>query len=279
MEQIKPEKIDNKAPELTKEILAEEFDSSISEEGFENNVTVATGKEKALKDIQSAKEIPKKEYEEIKTMADFIKILEDKLATTGDVQEKNAIAYSLLRVKNIFAELKIKPEKFKIGVIENGKWGAYNKNSQELRAAPELLELIKDCKMDMNIMGISFKEAEIEKSGVADTGFQQLMIEKSGVNSGEYHKKERGLTKRIFGVEKNVLDLIDKPKEFADYFLEKEIEKRLKQGRKIKAKDLAPYLLAQFKKGAPKLYKKLQASGYDFRKRVKEIISRLKSNK
>ena len=276
MDQIKPEKID-KIPELTKEIPDAEFNNPIPEKSFENDVVAE--EKKALENIQSAKEIPKKEYEQIKTMADFIKILEDRLVATEDTQKRNAIAYNLLRIKSAFVGLKIKPEKFKIGATEDDKLSVYNKSVQEFRVAPELLELIEDCKLDAKVMGISFKEAEIEKSGVADTGFQQLMIEKSGVNSGEYHKKERSLAKRIFGVEENVLDLIDKPKEFADFFLEKEIEKRLKQGRDMKAKDLAPYLLAQFKKSAPKLYKKLQASGYDFRKRVKEIISRLKSNK
>ncbi|MCK5510152.1 hypothetical protein KAI65_01225 [Candidatus Parcubacteria bacterium] len=276
--EIKSEKISNKTPELIKKIPVEEFDDPVYQKNFKNNDIAK--EEKVLKDIQSAKEIPEKEYEQIKTMADFIKMLEDRLTIAEDVQEKNAIAYNLLRVKNAFVELKIKPEKFKIGITEDGKWSAYNKNVQEFRVSKELLESVEDCRVDAKEMKISFKEAELGKDGVADTGFQQLIIEKSGVNSGEYHKEEKWGVKRIFCKwgEKNVLDLIDKPKEFADFFLKKEIEKRLKQARKIKSKDLASYLSKQFEKGAPKLYQKLKASNYDFCTRTKEIILSLEKN-
>ncbi|MCK4540303.1 hypothetical protein KAU09_04075 [Candidatus Parcubacteria bacterium] len=277
MEEIKPEKINNQAPELAKKIPDVEIDNQISEKSFGNNIRT---EKKVLEDIRSAKEIPEKEYEQIKTMADFIRVLEDRLAATEDAQEKNAIAYNLLRVQSAFVGLKVKPAKFKIGIAKDGKLSVYNKNVQEFRVSPELLESIEDCKLDAKTMGISFKEAEIEKSGILDTGFQQLMIEKSGINSGEYHKEERWSVKRIFGKwgEKNVLDLVKEPKKLADYFLEKEIEKRLKQARKIEAKELAPYLSDQFKKGAPKLHEKLRKSGYGFRGRVKEIILNLENN-
>lgn len=231
--------------------------------------------EKAREDINNAKEIIEKEYADIKSMVDFIEYLESKLELSEDSQEKKAIAISLLRIKSALAGLKIEPEKLKIGVTSDGKWSVYNKNASEFRVSEEMIEAVDDCRLSATEMNVSFREAMLEEKGINDVGLQQLQIEKLGINSGEYHKKERWSVKRIFGKwgEKNILEKAMDPKELADYFLEKEVAKRLNLGRKIKANDLAPYLTERFKKAAPKAYKKLIQSGYVFRASVEDFIS------
>lgn len=230
---------------------------------------------KTVEEIKNTPEVLEKEYAEIKTMADFIEYLKAGLLAAKDEQEKKALAISLLRLKSAFTGLRKKPDQYKIGVTAKGEWSVYKKNAREFRVSPEILSAVQDCRISAKEMNIAFREAELEEKGVADTGFQQLLIEnKFQGNTGEYHKKEKWSAKRIFGKSEDTLDRVMDAKALADYFLEKEVQKRLDQGREIKARELAAYLSPRFKKGAPEVFKKLMRQNYSFREQIQAILDK-----
>ena len=90
MEQVKEQENIIKSQEPIKETVIN--DDIANERKKESQGNENTTEKDILKDIKNSKEIPEKEYEQIKTMADFIKVLEDRLAIAEDAQEKNAIA-------------------------------------------------------------------------------------------------------------------------------------------------------------------------------------------
>lgn len=247
---------------------------------LDDNAQTELAKTEILEEIKSAKEIPEIRQEKINTVADFVKELEESLSNMDDEKERIEIAYHIARINGALRMADTKAEKIRIGALKDGRLSVYDRNQQTIKVDEDLLENIADYG---KVMGLAVKEAEMEKGGILDVGFQQLVIAKSGISSGEYHKKEKWSVARIFGKwgQTDVLDLysIKTPKKLADYFLEKEIDQRLKKGRKLKAEEIAPYLEKQFKLGAPILYKKLMQAGYGFRGRAREIIARFANAK
>ena len=270
MEQREELKIIEKSQEAGEEAVV---NNDITHEKIQENKD--TTEEDILEDIKNSKEIPEEKQENIKTVADFINSLEKRLLNIEDEEEKIKIAYHLVRIKGAFNKAGVKPYKFNIGATKDGSWSMYDKAGNSFKVDPELIE---NSKVDQNLLGIVIKEAEEEKKGFPDIGFQQLAIK--GVK--EYHKEERESAFRIFAKwnKDKVLNLynIKAPEKLADYFLEKEVEKRFRKNPKINSSQLGKYLRAIFKKGAPELYKKLQANGYGFRTRTKEIILNLEKN-
>jgi len=277
MEQAEELKIREKSQKSSEEtVVNDDITHEKKQEEIQENKDIT--EENILKDIKDSKKIPEEKQENIKTVADFINNFEECLLNTEDEEEKIKIAYHLVRIKGAFNKAGVKPDKFNIGATKNGSWSMYDKAGNSFKIDPELIE---NSKVDQNLLSIVLNEAEEEKKGFPDIGFQQLAIKKS-VGAREYHKKERERAFRTFVKwdKDKVLNLynIKAPEKLADYFLKKEVEKRFRKNSKINSSQLGKYLRAIFKKGAPELYKKLQANGYGFRTRTKEIISNLGKN-
>lgn len=263
----------SETPETTKSLEPEPAGAYQTEAGAKEMPAKKIAE--TVAEIKNTPEVLEKEYAEIKTMADFIEYLKAGLLAAKDEQEKKALAISLLRLKSAFTGLRKKPDQYKIGVTAKGEWSVYKKNAREFRVSPEILSAVQDCRISAKEMNIAFREAELEEKGVADTGFQQLLIEnKFQGNTGEYHKKEKWSAKRIFGKSEDTLDRVMDAKALADYFLEKEVQKRLDQGRDIKARELAADLSPRFKKGAPEAFKKLMRQNYSFREQIQNILDK-----
>ena len=277
MEQAEESKIREKSQEPVKET---EFNDDVvhekKQEESPKNEDVT--EENILKDIKYSKEIPEEKQENIRTVADFINNLKECLLNTEDEEEKTKIAYHLVRIKGAFNKAGVRPDKFNIGATKDGSWSMYDKAGNSFKVDPELIE---NSKIDQGLLGIVLEEAKAEKQGFADIGFQQLAMKKL-IGASEYHKDKRESALRVFPQwrKDKVLNLynIKSPEKLADYFLQKEVEKRFRKNSKINSSQLGKYLRAIFKKGAPELYKKLQANGYGFRARTKEIILSLEKN-
>ena len=277
MEQREELKIREKSQEPGKEaVVNNDITHEKKQAEIQGNKDIA--KKDILKDIENSKEVPEEKQENIKTVADFINNLEECLLNTEDEEEKTKIAYHLVRIKGAFNKAGVKLDKFNIGVTEDGRWSMYDKAGNSFKIDPELIE---NSKVDQNLLSIVLEEAEAEKKGFSDIGFQQLAIKKL-IGANEHHKEERDSAFRVFVKwdKDKVLNLynIKSPEKLADYFLEKEVEKRFRKNSKINSSQLGKYLRVIFKKGAPELYKKLQANGYGFRTRTKEIILSLEKN-
>ena len=182
-------------------------------------------KKDVLEDIENSKKVPEEKQENIKTVADFINNLEERLLNTEDEEEKTKIAYHLVRIKGAFNKAGVRLDKFNIGATEDGRWSMYDKAGNSFKVDPDLIE---NSKIDQNLLGIVLEEAEAEKKGFADIGFQQLAMKKL-IGAREYHKDKRESALRVFPQwrKDKVLNLynIKAPEKLADYFLKKEVEK------------------------------------------------------
>ncbi|MCK5319853.1 hypothetical protein KAJ61_00505 [Candidatus Parcubacteria bacterium] len=277
MEQAEELKIREKSQEPVKEMaLNDDIAHEKKQEESPKNKDIT--EKNILEGIKNSKKIHEEKQENIRTVADFINNLEECLLNTEDEEEKTKIAYHLVRIKGAFNKSGVKPDKFNIGATKDGSWSMYDKAGNSFKIDPNLIE---NSKVDQNLLGIVLEEAEEEKKGFSDIGFQQLAIKKL-IGAREYHKDKRESALRVFPQwrKDKVLNLynIKAPEKLADYFLEKEVEKRFRKNSKINSSQLGKYLRVIFKKGAPELYKKLQANGYRFSTRTKEIISSLEKN-
>jgi len=267
-------KTGEKKDQLSSPEVLEELEAPITDMFLEN------GKEgdiaEAEEDIKNSPE--KQEGREIKTVADFLEILEDEileLEEKGDEEDGIKLAYHLIKIKGALRQAKIKPEKLSLMSLNNDEMVDYDRSKRKLKVRRDILE---DLGRDLQFLKTVFTELQFEKNqDIRDTGFQLLLAKKKMSINKEVGKKERQATEGTFdnlGISK-ALDLYNfkNPEKLADYFLEKEVTKRLKSGRKIKPFQLAIYLYRVFKKGAPELYKELRKKKYDWRTKTKELIT------
>jgi len=272
------EEIDQLSPPAS----LEELEAPTSDMFLENGETTNT-KEDITEIVQEIKDSPEKqEQQEIKNVAEFLEVLEDRIVQCKedeDSEEEMKLAFHLIKIKGALRQAKLRPEKLNLMSSNNNKMVDYNKSKNKLKVREDILE---DLERDQKFLATIFSEIQFEKKeNNKDTGFQLLALKKKMPINMEINKKERQATERIFdelGMN-TALKLYDfkHPEKLADYFLEKEVEKRLKERKKInKAKSIlvAIYLSSLFKKGAPELYDRLGDKNYAWRSKVWELIQK-----
>ena len=146
MEQREELKIIEKSQEPDKEAV---INDDITHEKIQENKDIT--EEDILEDIENSKEIPEEKQENIKTVADFINNLEERLLNTEDEEEKTKIAYHLVRIKGAFNKAGVKLDKFNIGATKDGSWSMYDKAGNSFKIDPDLIE---NSKVDQNLLGI-----------------------------------------------------------------------------------------------------------------------------
>lgn len=270
-----------KAPEALEKLKAPSSDMFL-EEGEKNPPEQQTEVEETIKDINNSPE--KHEQKEIKNVAEFLEVLEDRIMQCkedGDNEEKMKLAFHLIKVKGSLRQAKLRPEKLSLMALSSDELTKYDRTKNKLKVRKDILD---DLKRDQQFLATIFSEIRLGSEGTRDIGFQLLAIKKKMPINKEIDKKERQATERTFdnlGINK-ALNLYDfrNPEKLADYFLEKEVVKRLEERKKInkpKSILMAVYLSALFKKGAPELHKKLREGEYAWQSKVWGLIQKNQS--
>jgi len=228
-------------------------------------------------DIRNTPEKEQYEQKEIKTVAEFLEVLENEIMESDDEKEKKELAFHLIKIKGALRQAGLKAKKLSLMSLNNEEMIDYDRFKKKIKVRRDILD---DFSRNQQFFATIFSEIKLEKDkDIRDTGFQLLTIKKKMNINKEVSKKERQATIRTFdnlGID-TALKLYDfaNPEELANYFLEKEVKKRLEERGKInKAKSIliAVYLSRLFKKGAPELYKKLKEKKYAWRAKVWELV-------
>jgi hypothetical protein len=230
--------------------------------------------DKTRKDINSSSE--KQEQKKIKNTAEFLEVLEDKILQCEDGKDdekKMKLSFHLIKIKGALRQAGLKPEKLSLMGLSSDELTDYDRTENKLKVRGDILD---DLEKNQQFLATIFSEVQIEKKGIRDIGFQLLTIKKKMSINKEIGKKEKQATERTFdemGISK-ALDMYDfkNPKELADYFLEKEVEKRRGKINFLNYFTVANTLSQLFKKGAPKLYDELRKKKYPWRSKVKELV-------
>jgi len=233
----------------------------------------------AEEDIKNSPE--KREKKEIKNMAEFLEVLEDKIEQSDDEGEKKKLAFHLVKIKGALRQARVSSDKVSLMSLSSEELSEYNRQKHKLMVREDILD---DLARNQQFFATIFSEMKLEKDkNIRDAGFQLLTIKKKLSINKEIDKKERQVTARVFdnlGVN-TALKLYNftKPEELADYFLKEEVGKRMEKREKInKAQSImiSMYLSKLFKKGTPELYKKLKAKKYAWRAKVWDLVQKKK---
>lgn len=231
--------------------------------------------DQARREIDNSPEKEQYEQKEIKNMAEFLEVLEDRILESDDEEEKIKLAFHLIKIKGALHQAKIKPGKLSLMGLSAEDLVEYNHHKRKLEVRRDILD---DFEKNQKFFATIFSEVQIEKDkNIRDVGFQLLSVQKKISINKEIDKKERQATERVFdklGIN-TALKLYNyvKPEKLADYFLEKEIEKRKDKINFLNSSAWALYLSRLFKKGAPELYKKLKTKNYSWRAKVKDVLT------
>ena len=240
-----------------------------------NDSTTQKEVEKTREDIKNSPE-KKEQKEEIRDVSEFLEVLESRIAES-EGSEKVSLSFHLRKIKEALRQAKLKPKEIKLMSSTNKEDINYKRNEREIRIREDILD---DVLKDKRLFATIFSEGQIEKTrDIRDLGFQLLAIEKRMPINREIGKIEKQAAERAFsnlGLNQ-ALKLYDfkNPEKLADSFLEKDLEKRMQKRGKINKMEsiaVAIYLSQVFKKGAPKLYKKLQDRKYAWRAKVGELV-------
>ncbi len=244
-----------------------------------------TGKEEKTEDISGSVE-QEKEKREINTVADFIDYLEDwGVGSEKDDSLRGKAAAQIIKIRVGLSAAGLRAETVKVRQMPGGVLGLFDPASRQIEISEEMLA---DFNSDKRLIETVFVHEETHKGGIADEGLTQLSVRKKISAKTDIYSSEQEAAKRTFyrlGVA-TALKLydLDHPYKLFERFLGAGL--KYKYGHKLDelsdrkklekiAKEESVKLSTDFKKGAQRLYDALELQGYDFRKSVREILSKL----
>lgn len=227
----------------------------------------------------------------IDTVADFISLLEIRLREARGREgaaDAGAIFYQIVKIRNGLSSAGLRADEVRVREMEPGVLGVFDPANREIAAARALLE---DFGGEERLFAAVFLHEATHREGVADEGPCQLMVEmKVGAVPGVYPAEKRGTKKTfndILGMNKAAeLYDIDEPEKLAEGYIAAKLKKEMKiaavkeiSADRKKFKSVTEKLKKEvgdsLEKGAPRLYGKLKAQGFDFRKKIEKAIDRM----
>lgn len=250
------------------------------------NLSSEKPEEKNLTEIpEEDKELENREKIEIKinTVADMIDSLKWSYDLTENEEIKKQLAYQIIKIEAALNTAGLPANEVYVEETPEGVLGLYYPKEDKKVAAKDLLE---DFDSTQQLITHVIYHEMTHSKGYADEGITEIKVNKELPAMMRFYVTEQQKAKSVFydlGIDKT-LDLyeIDSPEELIDYYLEVELEKKLKSTtKKLKPEEEAKKLSDELKQGVERLYERLeQKHGKSYIKtRVKEILEELDEKK
>lgn len=235
----------------------------------------------ARKDVEEAGLKPALEQKEkqerpVKSLADFLAVLEECIVEAQDPEEKRELLFYLSKIESGLAGTSLKAEQILVGQgTDQEGLVAYKKPEDKIKIDKNALN---DFRNNSLFYGKLFKVAQAAKQGVADQGIRELIASRSlDFNLSAQGRQARLALKNVD--EKKFLSLYDwsEPEEMAEYFLDQELALRFKRNPDFNPWPAGWYLKGVFEKAVPLVYDKLSKQGFPWLKKARLKTRKLKA--
>lgn len=222
---------------------------------------------------------------EVNTVKDFIDSLKWNYDEAKNEKMRRKISYQIIKIEIGLRAARIDAREVRVSKMPDGTLGLFNPQNKKIDVSEDLLS---DFNADTQLLETVFVHEKTHKEGIYDEGLTQLRVRQKIPSAAEgIYPAEQKEAQRTFyktGID-NALGLydIDHPEKLVDYYLEVEIRRAIPE-RKRKlftknyvakiAKEQADKLSKKFKEGAEKLFGKLESKGYNFQKKIEDILTR-----